>query len=127
MDDDALLAAFLARAIDNRTFRHADHVRVAFALLARHEFAEAAATFCEALKDIAARAGKPEAFHTTITIAFLAVIAERRAAADYPDFAAFAHANPDLMTKAVLQAWYAPARLASDMARKTFILPEAAQ
>ena len=126
-DDDALLEAFLAREIDNRTFGHADHVRVAFALLARHDFADAAAIFCETLKDIAVRAGRPEAFHMTITIAFLSLIAERCESAAYRDFAAFARANPDLMAKSALQGWYAPARLATDVARKTFVLPEVAR
>ena len=124
MSDEALLAQFLAGAIDNRSFGHADHVRVAFALLARHDFPAAAALFCDALKAITARAGKPDAYHETMTIAFLSVIAERMA--DGPgSFDAFIAAHPDLLSKSMLERWYAPARLASPGARKTFLLPDA--
>lgn len=126
MTDEALLAQFLAGAVDNRSFRHADHVRVAFALLARHDFPAAAALFCDALKAITARAGKPEAYHETMTIAFLSLIAERRAVRADADFESFAAANADLFDKAVLTQWYAPERLASDIARRTFVLPQAA-
>jgi hypothetical protein len=71
-----------------------------------------------------AKIGKPEAFHQTMTIAFLALIAERVQAGGYSDFAGFAAANPDLMTKSVLTRWYSPERLSSEAARATFVLPD---
>lgn len=124
MTDAALLASFLAGTIDNRSFRHADHVHVAFLLLRRHGFVDAAAVFCACLKRIAARAGKAEAYHETVTIAFLSLIAERMAAG--PDgYDAFAAVHADLFSPAVLERWYAPARLASPLARTTFLLPDA--
>lgn len=123
MDDEALLAAFLAGEIDNRGFAHADHVRVAFALLQRQAFPDAVATFCASLKALVARAGHPEAYHETITIAFLALIAERMAEGP-GGYDAFAAANPDLFSKSVLERWYAPDRLASAQARRTFLLPD---
>ena len=122
--DTPLLRSFLEGAIDNREFHHADHVQVGFDLLQRVSFPEAAATYCAMLQAIAARAGRPEAFHMTITLAFLSLISERCAQSDFGDFSAFAHANPDLMTKSALGKWYAPERLQSEIARKTFVLPE---
>lgn len=59
-----------------------------------------------------------------MTIAFLAVIAERLEADGQTEFAAFAAANPDLMTKSVLARWYSAERLASEAARRTFLLPD---
>jgi len=118
------LVAFLHDEVDNTTFRHADHVHVAFEILERHNFAESLATFSRALRSIAARAGKPGAYHETITVAFLSLIAERRAIRKYANYAAFADANSDLLDKAVLKRWYAPERLQSDIARQTFVLPE---
>jgi hypothetical protein len=123
--DRPLLEAFLQGEIDNRTFRHADHVRVGFELLEAHDFSTAAYTFSTALKAIAARAGNPGAYHETITLAFLALIAERSAARAFHGFEAFARDNPDLMDKSLLERWYAPERLRSDMARRIFLLPEA--
>ena len=119
------LDAFLDNAVKPEDFHHADHVRVAFEILRRCDFAEAALAYSAGVKRIAARAGDPGAYHATITIAFLSLIAERNATAAYRDYAAFAHANGDLLDKSVLSKWYAPERLASPIARKTFVLPQA--
>jgi len=127
MSDEALpaeLAAFLRGEVRGADFRHADHVRVGFEMLRRHPFLDAASAFAAGLKGIAARAGHSGAYHETITIAFLALIAERSAAAPHADFPAFAAANGDLLEKGVLSRWYAPDRLASAIARRTFILPD---
>jgi hypothetical protein len=122
--ESALLAAFLAGEIDNANFRHADHVRVGFELLSSHDFATAAHRFSMALREIARRAGNPAAYHDTITIAFLALIAERSAIGEFAGVEDFLQRNPDLLDKSVLERWYAPERLRSAVARRVFILPE---
>ena len=119
----APLAAFLADRVDPAAFHHRDHVRVAFELLARHPFLEAAPIYAARLKRIAARAGSPGAYHETITVAFLALIGERSATGGYADFDAFAAANADLLAPSVLANWYRPDELATPLARKTFVLP----
>jgi hypothetical protein len=121
------LTAFLHGELDARVFHHADHVRVAFEVLERHPFVEAAALVSAALKAMAVRAGNPSAYHETITLAFLALIAERRAAGGFCDYAAFAAANPDLLDKAVLTRWYGPHKLGSETARRIFVLPDPAE
>lgn len=120
------LRAFLRSDIDAANFRHADHVRMGFEILQHHDFPNAAAAFAGALKQIAARAA-PGKYHETITLAFLSLIAERQALGAHADFEHFVAANPDLMETSVLQRWYAPARLMSDVARKTFVLPDVAR
>ena len=122
--ESAALARFLDGAIAARDFPHHEHVRMAFAILRRHEFTDAALRYANALRGIACRAGKPEAFHLTVTLAFLALIAERMARGTAADFAAFAHANPDLFAKDVLARWYRPEQLASPLARRVFLLPD---
>jgi hypothetical protein len=119
----AELTRFLHGDIDNRTFRHVDHVRVAYGILMRHEFPDAIAAFSMALKSIARRAGKPGAYHETITVAFMSLIAERCAINTYVDFAGFAEDNADLMEKTALDRWYTSERLQSAVARRTFVLP----
>lgn len=119
-----ILELFLQGEVDTRTFRHADHVRVGFELLQVHDFSTAACRFTSALKAIAAQAGNPGVYHETISLAFLALIAERSADRRFDDFEHFARANPDLMDKTVLGRWYAPERLRSDIARRVFLLPE---
>jgi hypothetical protein len=117
------LAAFLHGDIDAAGFRHRDHVRLGFEVLRRHPFLEAAAAVEHALKTMAARAGAPGAYHATVTVAFLALINERRAKAPGAEFDCFAEANPDLFDKDVLQRWYGE-KLREPLARQTFVLPE---
>jgi hypothetical protein len=120
------LERFLRGELDAARFPHREHVRMAFELLRRHDFAETALHFSRALRVMAQRAGKPQAFHQTVTIAFLSLIAERMDNGRAGDFAAFVQDNPDLLDKGALKRWYRPERLASDSARRTFLLPEPA-
>jgi hypothetical protein len=123
-DTDIDIARFVRGEVDPRRFPHCEHVRMGFEILRRHDFAEAALRYSRALRAMTERIGKPEAFHQTITIAFLALIAERLQTGGHAEFAAFAAANPDLMDKSVLARWYSRERLASDAARTTFLLPD---
>jgi hypothetical protein len=116
---------FLHGEVDSSTFRHADHVRLAFEIMRRHNFPDAAQAYCASLKTIASRAGNSAAYHETITLAFLSLVSERMNGKRYADFAAFSNDNPDLMDKSVLNRWYDPKRLMSPLARATFVLPDA--
>jgi hypothetical protein len=120
----AELTAFLHGEIEARAFHHADHVRMAYEVLARHPFLEAATAVSNALKVMAHRAGNPGAYHETITLAFLAVIGERREAARFGAYEDFAAANPDLLDKRVLTRWYGPGKLWGETARRIFVLPD---
>ena len=117
------LERFMRGEIDATSFPHREHVRMAFEMLRRHDFAESVWLFSKALRAMTAKAGKPQAFHQTITVAFLSLVAERMDRAP-PEFAAFECANPDLLVKGALYSWYRPERLASELARRTFVLPE---
>ncbi len=120
------LERFLRGEIAAASFPHREHVRMAFEMLRRHDFAETVLHYSQALRAMAQRAGKPQAFNQTVTIAFLSLIAERLDGGVWPDFAAFTGANPDLLEQGVLARWYRPERLASERARRTFLLPEPA-
>ena len=123
-NDRGLLQAFLRGKIEGRDFRHADHVRVGFEILHHHGFPDALAAYCAALKGMAARAGRPDAYHETMTVAFLSMIAERRAAGQCADAETFVFENAELMDKSILERWYTPERLFSDIARRTFVMPD---
>jgi hypothetical protein len=126
-DDSPDLARFLRGELDPDGFTHREHVRMAFELLRRHDFAESLTRCSQALRAMLARAGRPEAFNLTVTAAFLSLISERMlAGGDAADFEAFARANPDLLGKSVLARWYRPQRLASAAARRTFLMPDPA-
>ena len=118
------LTRFVRGEIDAAAFPHCEHVRMAFEMLRRHDFAETVWQFSGAVRRMAASAGKADAFNQTVTIAFLALIAERMELDGGADFAAFQRANPDLFGRAALARWYRPERLSSAAARRIFLLPE---
>ncbi|MFN2475840.1 MAG: hypothetical protein ABR526_05785 [Chthoniobacterales bacterium] len=117
------LAALEEGALDLAQFPHREHLRLAFHMLSRHAFGEAVARFSGALKLLTAKFGKPEAYHETMTGAYLALIAERRARRDTSTWEEFISANPDLLEKDCLSRSYTADELQSEIARTTFILP----
>ncbi|MEY2496035.1 MAG: hypothetical protein QOJ45_2527 [Verrucomicrobiota bacterium] len=65
------LIALETGALDPSAFPHPEHVRFAYGMLERYPFSEAIARFSRGLKLLAAKAGRPEIYHETITVAFL--------------------------------------------------------
>ena len=117
------LAALETGTLDPAEFPHRAHVRFAFEMLARHSFGEAITRFSHGVRHLAANVGKPQIYHETITVGFLAVIGERRALMNGGSWADFAAENPDLLDKDALLRWYSAEQLQSELARKVFCLP----
>jgi len=120
-----LRRSFEAQDLDASRFRHMDHVGVAYEMLKSHDFIDATAKYAENIRSIAAKAGDPEKFNTTITFAFMSLIAERMATTEHKSYDEFIARNSDLKSKDVLRRWYSPDRLHSDEARRVFLLPDA--
>ena len=110
--------------LDPKQFPHREHVRLGFEMLGRYSFPEALARFSNGLRQLAIKGGHPEAYHETITAAFLALIGERRLGDDYGSWEEFAARNEDLLSKDLLREWYEPEVLSSALARRTFVLPK---
>ena len=117
------LTALEAGALDPGAFRHREHVRFAYGMLERYPFGEAVDRFSRGLKLIAAKAGRPEVYHETITVAFLALINERRASFGFRSWSEFKARNSDLFDKRCLEKWYGAEQLGSELARRAFCLP----
>lgn len=117
-----LLEAFCRGEIDNARFHHADHVEVAYEMLERHSFVDAAAHFARGLRAIAEKAGKAQLYNETVTVAFLSMIAEAREHAG--SFEELTRRAPHLMTKEVIRTWYSPELIGSDAARRVFLMPD---
>src|SRR5437870_7409641 len=98
LNDAALTAAFEALAVRPEDFRHREHVRLAFALLARErDLAAAAAAFRALLKRFADAVGAAGKYHETITWAYLAIIAERMQGRAYSSSRELLADHPDLL------------------------------
>jgi hypothetical protein len=117
------LRALVHGNLDLKAFPHPEHVRFAYEMLGRHSFAETVWLFSSGLRKLAAKSGRSDLYHDTITVAFLALVGERRATSPEAEWPGFIAANRDLLDKNCLGRWYDSARLSSDLARKNFILP----
>jgi len=122
MTDDALALAFEAGELPAGTFDQEAHVRVAYAYLRRLPFLEACVAMREGLKRFAARIGKPNLYHETITVAFMSLVNERMLGDRAADGAEFLCAHPELADRALLERYYDAATLHSDAARRAFLL-----
>lgn len=127
MNDRDFLAAFEDGTLPEECFHHRDHVRAAWLLLREERPAAALDRFSTALVRFASARGKAGLYHETITWAYLLLIRERmergRRDAEWEEFAS---ANPDLLVwkPSVLDRYYTPETLGSDLARRVFLLPD---
>ncbi len=117
------LRALETGALDPAKFLHPEHVRLGYEMLGRYSFGQAVTRFSSGLKLLAAKSGRPEVYHETITVAFLALIGERRARGEHDDWCEFKDENSDLLDRRCLEKWYDAEQLRSDLARQTFCLP----
>lgn len=127
MNDRDFVLAFERCAIAASDFHHADHIRLAWIYLREQTLIEAIERFTTSLRRFAVYHGVPGAYHETITWAYLVLVHERMHRAGVAhEWEAFRAANPDLFgwKPSVLERYYAPGTLKSDIARKVFVLPD---
>jgi hypothetical protein len=125
VDDHELLAQFEDCTLPPAEFTHRNHVRVAWLYLRELPVLDALTRFVGSLKQYAGSLGASAKYHETITFAFLFLIHERMQSGAWQTFDAFAEANADLFGD-VLGRYYAKDVLASELARRTFVLPRSA-
>ena len=125
MTDAEFLAALESGALPEADFDHAGHVRAAWLYLQQGSFPQALGRMSAALRNYAAVLGKPDRYHETITVAYLALINERLALrGDGGGWRAFLEQNHELLDRRLLTHYYRPETLASPAARRVFILGE---
>ena len=114
-------------SISPDSFRHTDHVRLAFCYLRLYSPLESLEIFSAALKRFAQSHGKERLYHETITWAYLLLIHERmHRCGGHQSWEEFAAANPDLLIwkNGILSLYYTEATLQSDLARRVFVFPD---
>ena len=77
MTDQEFTDAFAASRLDPVGFDHRAHLRAAFLLLRSMPFLEACIAMRDGLQALAGKIGKPDLYHETVTVAFMALVAER--------------------------------------------------
>ena len=123
MRDREFVAAFEACTLPPDEFPHRGHVRLAWLYLREAPLLETLPRFSEGLKRYAASLGAAGKYHETVTWAFLFLIHERMQQSAAETFDEFAAANEDLFGP-ILERYYTSDVLASDLARRTFVLPD---
>jgi hypothetical protein len=130
MTDSEIVSAFEELTLPAASFRHREHLLVAWSYLRELPFAEAGARFARNLRRFARAHGAEAKYHETITWAYLSLLGERmHAGAGFrspgASFDAFLAANPGLLAPAhgALAAFYDAETLASPLAREVFVLP----
>ncbi|MEA2238346.1 MAG: hypothetical protein QOC81_3070 [Thermoanaerobaculia bacterium] len=125
MNDQDFVDAFEQCTLSS--FHHRDHVRLAWVYLRDLPLLDALERFTTSLRRFAAAKGNPGLYHATITWAYLLLIHERMERKHADDFDSFALDNADLLTwkPSVLDTYYDRATLDSDLARRTFLMPDA--
>ncbi|MFC5548109.1 hypothetical protein [Massilia aerilata] len=121
MTDQDFIDAFAAGRLAPEGFDHRAHLRAAFLLLRSRPFLEACIAMRDGLQALAGKLGKPDLYHETVTVAFMALVAERGTEGDWDGFIG---QHPELCRLGLLDGWYSKALLASGAARKTFAMPD---
>jgi hypothetical protein len=125
--DDEFLRALETCELPESAFGHAAHVRAAYLYLRAEEFSGALERTRRAIRAYARHLGKPERYHETVTVAYLALIQQHMCQrGDGGGWAAFECANPELLRPGLLLEFYPKAQLESDLARRVFVLPRCA-
>ena len=121
--DAQFLAALEDCTLPADCFDHAAHVRAGYLYLRRQPFPQATAAMCATIARYAAALGKPDRYHETITVAFMALInAQLRRPGNGAGWADFSARNPQLLRSDALLAYYPRAVLESREARSCFTL-----
>ena len=121
-----LLQRFVDTTLPADQFHHRQHVHVAWMFVRDYGMPHALAEFTTAIKRFADAKGATGLYHETVTWAFLLLIAERQARGPADTWEAFEAANPDLLVwkPSILERYYSKDLLSSDLARRTFLMPD---
>jgi hypothetical protein len=127
MTDQEFIQRFENCTLPAEGFHHREHVKAVWLYLRRYPLIETLTRFSESLKRFANANGKPNLYHETITWAYALLINERieRNGRDetWPEFS---ERNADLFDwkNTILKSYYREETLRSELARKTFVLPD---
>jgi hypothetical protein len=125
---DPLVRAFEDGTIDPATFRHREHLYVAWWYLRSFTLEEALARYVGHLRRLTIVLGVPEKFHATMTWAYVVLIADAMDRAPGATFDALLAENSELLDHraGALYAYYDREELDAADARRRFVLPRRA-
>jgi N-formylglutamate deformylase len=125
---DPLVRAFEKTTIDPNAFHHREHLYVAWCYLRALPLEDALARYVRHLRALVAALGVPDKYHATMTWAYVVLLHEAMDKSPGATFDDLLVKNPALLEPraGALRAFYAPAELDSQEARRRFVLPRRA-
>ena len=127
MTDQELIERLEDGTLSHEGFHHREHVRAAFLFLTKYPVLEALQAFSKALRRLAENRGKPQAYHETITWAYVLLIQERmKRDGKNQGWEEFADNNPDLLAwkDGILTRYYRPRPWHPIWREAIFVLPD---
>ena len=124
-DDDArFLVELEAGTLPPAEFDHRGHLRAGFLYLRRYDFPGACVAMKRAIQNFATRLGKANLYHETLTVAYLALLAERLAEEPLQlDWQSFTERYPELGSREYFERYYPRGSLERPETKATFVLP----
>ncbi len=127
LSDDAVLRAFEDCRLDPAKFHHDDHIRLARLCIQRYGALQAEAKLSDGLRRFAMRAGVPQKFMHTTTIAWARLVAAAQTAnPNTNSFSEWIQSHPELLDRNLLGRYYSPGRLETPEARSGWVEPDLA-
>jgi hypothetical protein len=127
LSDEAVLRAFEASQLDPAKFHHADHIRLAWLCVERYGAHEAEGKLLDGLRRFAQRAGVPQKFMYTTTVAWARLVATAQEASPTAiNFSEWIQSHTELLDRNLLTRYYSPGRLETEEARSGWVEPDLA-
>ena len=127
LSDDAVLHAFEACQLDPAKFHHDDHIRLAWLCIRRYGASAAEAKLLEGIQKFARKAGVPQKFMHTTTIAWTRLVAAVQILNPTANnFSEWIRSHPQLLDRKLLAKYYSPGRLETPEARSGWVEPDLA-
>jgi hypothetical protein len=122
LNDDEFLAAFTSGQLPNASFRHGDHLRLAWLHLHKEPLDEALRLVRDGIRRYAAHNGASHLYHETVTTAWVKLLATHHETT----FQEFLTNNEHRLNAGLLHRFWTPAVLASEAARLDWVPPDKA-
>ena len=119
IDDEEFLRAFHSGELPASSFRHGDHLRLAWLHLHRVPADEALERVRSGIQCFAAHHGVSHIYHETLTTAWVRLLATHRE----PDFAQFIRENEHRLNRDLLYRFWTPDALNSEAAKQEWLAP----
>jgi hypothetical protein len=124
MTDHEFLEALESCTLPESQFGHAAHVHAAYLYLRQADFVGALDRMRRAIRNYATHHGKPDRYHETITVAYVALIQQHICERGPSDgWESFMRDNSELLDPDLLARFYSREQIESAIARKIFVLP----